>query len=109
MKCAQCRSENLRWSNFRAWEFPIRLFGLRPYLCRSCRKRDWMLPGNRRARVVLRWSLGHSKQNHAIEALPEQPVESEQAAAAPQVAGPPASIPRHPPAAAEAVRDVKHQ
>jgi hypothetical protein len=73
MKCAHCRSEDLRWSSTRLWELPIRIFGLRPYLCRCCRRRDWIFPGRKRVRVVFRFPALR-ETDYTIEPLPVPPV-----------------------------------
>ena len=57
VKCPICRSTKLRWSRTRIWEAPLRLLGVRPYRCRACRRRDYLLPFGLRFRVLLRWKF----------------------------------------------------
>lgn len=49
MTCPLCEAANLRWSKVRFWEQPLRILGIRPDRCRSCRYRGYLV----------RWSANH--------------------------------------------------
>jgi hypothetical protein len=73
MKCSYCNSDDLRWSNFRFWELPLRMLGFRACLCRCCRRRDFLSPSGWRLSLRI-LSFLFTKWDYEMHAPPEKPV-----------------------------------